>query len=68
MKVPQPYRECSCRAPETGRRLGQRRLKFGQKGHGGWYARYEVPVARTVVAASRASSRTGARRRARTPL
>lgn len=43
MKLPQPYRECSCRDPRTGRRLGKACPQLGQKGHGGWYARYEAP-------------------------
>jgi integrase len=43
VKLPEPYRECSCRNPETGRRLGKKCPQLGQKGHGGWYARYEAP-------------------------
>lgn len=43
MKPPEPYRACSCRDPQTGRLLGKACSKLGQKGHGGWYARYEAP-------------------------
>jgi integrase len=43
MKLPTPYRECSCRDPQTGRRLGKSCPQLAQKGHGAWYARYEAP-------------------------
>jgi integrase len=43
MKPPEPYRECWCRDPETGRPLGRSCPKLGQKGHGTWYAQYEAP-------------------------
>jgi len=43
MKPPEPYRECFCRDPETGRALGRSCPKLGQKGHGAWYAQYEAP-------------------------
>jgi integrase len=43
VKLPKPYRECSCRDPETGRRLGKNCPLLAQKGHGAWYARYEAP-------------------------
>lgn len=38
-----PYKACSCRDPETKRLLGKKCPKLAQKGHGGWYARYEAP-------------------------
>lgn len=38
-----PYKACSCRDPETKRLLGKKCPRLGQKGHGGWYARYEAP-------------------------
>ena len=40
MKPPEPYRECWCRDPHTGRLLGPGCPKLGQKGHGAWYAQY----------------------------
>lgn len=44
MKLPTPYRECGCRDPQTGRRLGRACPKLGTvKGHGAWYVRYEAP-------------------------
>jgi integrase len=43
VKLPKPYRECSCRDPETGRRLGNECPQLGQKSHGAWHARYEAP-------------------------
>jgi hypothetical protein len=43
VKLPKPYRECSCRDPQTGHRLGRECPQLGQKGHGAWYARYEAP-------------------------
>jgi len=43
VQLPKPYRECSCRDPQTGRRLGKSCPQLGQKGHGAWYARYEAP-------------------------
>ena len=43
MKPAEPYRECWCRDPETGRPLGRSCPKLGQKGHGAWYAQYEAP-------------------------
>lgn len=43
MKPPEPYRECWCRDPDTGRPLGRSCPKLGQKGHGAWYAQYEAP-------------------------
>lgn len=42
MKPPEAHRECSCR-DDAGRLLGKHCPKLGQKGHGGWYARYEAP-------------------------
>lgn len=42
MKPPEAHRECSCR-DGAGRLLGTQCPKLGQKGHGGWYARYEAP-------------------------
>jgi hypothetical protein len=43
VKLPQPYRACACRDPQTGRRLGKAWPQLGQKGHGAWYARHEPP-------------------------
>jgi integrase len=43
MKLPEPYRACSCRDPETGRLLGKGCPELAHRGHGGWYARYEAP-------------------------
>ena len=45
MKLPDPYRACWCRDPETGRLLGKSYPELERSGHGGWYARYEVPRA-----------------------
>ena len=38
-----PYRSCSCRDPVTGRRLGRKCEHLAQKGHGGWFSRFEAP-------------------------
>jgi integrase len=43
VKLPEPYRACSCRDPETGRLLGKSCPGLERHGHGGWYARYEAP-------------------------
>ena len=43
MKPPEPYRQCWCRDPDTGKPLGRRCPKLGQKGHGAWYTQYEAP-------------------------
>ena len=43
MKLPEPFRKCSCREPGTGRLLGKSCPGLERSGHGGWYARYEVP-------------------------
>jgi integrase len=44
VKLPEPYRACSCRDPETGRLLGRACPELADnRGHGGWYARYEAP-------------------------
>lgn len=43
MKPLVPYRAFSCRDQETSRLLGQACPRLGQKGHGGWYARYKAP-------------------------
>jgi len=38
------YRDCSCRDPVTGRPYGRRKCpRLAQKGHGGWYDRFEAP-------------------------
>jgi integrase len=44
MKLPEPYRACSCRDPATGGLYRQGTCPgLAKKGHGGWYARYEAP-------------------------
>jgi hypothetical protein len=43
VKLPEPYRACSCRDPETSRLLGKSCPSLERHGHGGWYARYEAP-------------------------
>jgi integrase len=43
MKLPEPYRACSCRDRETGRLLGKSCPELERRGHGAWYARYEAP-------------------------
>jgi integrase len=43
VKLPEPYRACSCRDPGTGRLLGKSCPGLERSGHGGWYARYEAP-------------------------
>ena len=43
MKLPEPYRACSCRDPGTGRLLGKSCPELERPGHGSWYARYEAP-------------------------
>ncbi len=46
MKLPEPYRACSCRDAETGRLLGRACTELTRtRTHGGWYARYEAPRA-----------------------
>lgn len=53
MKLPQPYRECGCRDPETGRRLRRNCPKLGMvKGHGAWYVRIRVLEEAGVTPAS----------------
>ncbi|KAB2344918.1 tyrosine-type recombinase/integrase [Actinomadura rudentiformis] len=39
-----PFKECSCRNPETGNRLYKQCPKLKNKGHGKWYARYSAPT------------------------
>jgi hypothetical protein len=39
----QPFKACSCRDPETGRKLGKQCPDLDKKGHSKWYARYEAP-------------------------
>jgi integrase len=41
--MPEPYRACSCRDPQTGRLLGKSCPELARRGHGAWYARYEAP-------------------------
>jgi integrase len=43
VKLPEPYRACSCRDPQTGRLLGKTCQELARRGHGAWYARYEAP-------------------------
>lgn len=43
--MPEPYRACSCRHPETKQLLGKRCPKLQNPEHGKWYARYERPAA-----------------------
>jgi len=44
VKLPEPYRACSCRDPETGRLLGRACPGLARtRIHGAWYARYEAP-------------------------
>ena len=74
-----PYRSCSCRDPVTGRPYPVARDDDGKslgrsscpdlaakKDHGGWYVRFEVPVAEGAKRASRDSARSRRRRRPRT--
>ena len=39
----QPFRECHCRDPKTGKTLHGKCPKLARPGHGAWYARYTVP-------------------------
>ncbi|MGH3395908.1 MAG: tyrosine-type recombinase/integrase [Streptosporangiaceae bacterium] len=46
MKLPEPFRACSCRDSQTGRLLGKACPALARSsGHGAWYARYEAPRA-----------------------
>ncbi|GEM_PF-2954847 len=45
MKLPEPYRACSCRDAATGRLLGKSCPELERRGHSAWYARYEAPRA-----------------------
>jgi len=49
MKLPEPYRACSCRDPDSGRLLGKKCPELGRRGHGAWYARYEAPSASLIA-------------------
>src|SRR5512147_2717371 len=41
----EPYRQCWCRDPETGKKLHGKCPELGKRGHGRWYYRYEAPTA-----------------------
>jgi integrase len=43
VKLPEPYRACSCRDLATGRLLGRACPELERRNHGAWYARYEAP-------------------------
>jgi integrase len=43
VRLPDPYRACSCRDPQTGRLLGKACPELARRGHGAWYARHEAP-------------------------
>ena len=42
MRGSEPYRQCWCRDPETGKPLRSRCPKLKNKKHGKWYARYDA--------------------------
>ncbi len=37
------FKRCGCRDPETGRQLGSRCPRLGERSHGMWWARYDSP-------------------------
>ncbi|MBO0808740.1 MAG: site-specific integrase [Actinobacteria bacterium] len=39
------YKRCGCRDQRTGRQLGRRCPRLGDRGHGSWYLAIEVPAA-----------------------
>lgn len=41
--APQPFRECHCRDPQTGKTLHGKCPRLREPGHGAWYVRYAVP-------------------------
>lgn len=45
MRGTDPYRQCWCRDPATGKKLHTRCPQLGKRGHGKWYFRYDAPRA-----------------------
>jgi predicted GIY-YIG superfamily endonuclease len=41
--APQPFRDCHCRDPQTGKTLHRKCPKLAGPGHGAWYVRYTIP-------------------------
>jgi integrase len=44
MRGGKPFRQCTCRNPETGKRYGSKCPKLSSRTHGTWWYRFEAPT------------------------